>query len=60
MCHPRIGPRHCHMSQYGRSMKRGKKLRIRNNIKKINEVFVELENVEVKEVGEEIKLGKND
>jgi hypothetical protein len=30
------------MSQYGRSMKRGKKLRIINNIKKLNELYVEL------------------
>jgi hypothetical protein len=30
------------MSQYGRSMKRGKKLRIGNNIKKLNVGFVEL------------------
>jgi hypothetical protein len=41
-------------------MKRGKKLRIGNNIKKLNVGFVELRNAEVKEVGEGIKNGKND
>jgi hypothetical protein len=36
------------MSQYGRSMKKGKKLWIRNNIEKLNEVFVELQECEGK------------
>jgi hypothetical protein len=38
--------------------KRGKKLRIRNNIKKLNEVFLDYGNAEVNEVGEEVKLSK--
>jgi hypothetical protein len=41
-CHLGMGSCHCHMLQYGRSMKRGKKLKIGNNIKKLNVGFVEL------------------
>jgi hypothetical protein len=50
-----IDPSHFHVSprdrsmiqsQYGRSTKRGKKVRIRNTIKKLNEVFVELRECE--------------
>ena len=52
MYHSSIDPRDFHMSQYGRSMKRGKKLRIINNIKKLNEVFLELRECEGK--GEEM------
>jgi hypothetical protein len=37
-----VFPFHRHMSQYGRSMKKGKKLRIGNKIKKLNVQFVEL------------------
>jgi len=38
-----IGPCHHHMPLYSRSTKRGKKLRIGNNIKKLNVGFVELQ-----------------
>jgi hypothetical protein len=44
------------MSQYGRSMKRGKKVRIENNIKKINVGFVEL--LECRNKKMEMKYGK--